>query len=226
MIPWTVRCTSLIVVALWLVPTSSAAQDGTPVPRCINCDDPELLVWLQPLDPEAERYLCSLTLEIEIVGDGTVTAAEAGDSAPPLCELRAIHWASATRWEIPESAPSPTRARLPLEFEIESLVTPRCIEGCDTGRMFEHLRRIAERREIVTHPDRDVGPGPNCETQVGLQIDQTGRVTDTKILEVQGDPDCRRVALLWAEDTRWSIAYARGVPVTVWVAQPITISTQ
>lgn len=217
-----VRVVALAIAVLSLSPWLARGQEVAASPRCVNCDDPELLAWLQPLDPEAERYVCALEVQLEIEADGRVVAADPVDEAPLLCERRATQWALATRWELPEGA-APLVAVLPLEFEIQHSIKPRCLERCDPNRVLEELRLAAEREDAE-------GPsyarrGFRCETTIGLRIDEEGRVTDTDVLSGSRERDCVRVLRRWAERSRWSPAYNRGAPVVVWIAQPASIST-
>jgi hypothetical protein len=46
------------------------------------------------------------------------------------------------------------------------------------------------------------------------------------ILDSSGHPPCDQAVQRWAMSTSWSVAYNRDQPVIVWIAQPISITTQ
>lgn len=211
-----------------LTGSSWAQEEGSVVAalRCVNCDDPELLAGLQPIDPEATSHVCSLQVALEVAPDGRVVDAYALVEAPPLCERRAIAWARATRWSVDGGAP--VTANLPLEFEIQRTIRPRCLNACDPERIFDEIRRNPQRFQAWREEAGRPAPGEKgfrCETTMGLRIDDEGRVIDTKILDGDRNPDCLTVFRRWAEGTRWSPAYDRGEPVVVWIAQPFSIRT-
>lgn len=219
------RSVVLVLALLAWLPGSSWAQEEESVAaavRCVNCDDPELLAWLQPLDPEAPRFTCALTMALTIEADGLVAEAYPLEAeVPPLCERRATLWARATRWTVERGAP--VTANLPLEFEIQQAIAPRCLEGCDPNAVLDELRRAGDR-EGGERPAY-ARQGFRCETTLGLRIDEEGRVTDTDVRSGSRNRDCVQVFQRWAERSRWSAAYNRGVPVVVWIAQPISIQT-
>lgn len=223
-----VRVVALTIAILSLAPGLARGQEeGARVasPRCVNCDDPELLAWLQPLDPEAETYVCSLRLQLRIEADGQVAAADPVDETPLLCEQRATHWAAATRWEVPESA-APIEARLPLEFEIQKTIRPRCVERCDVQSILAEMDRMRNPRASREGGYESVlAPGFHCEPELGIRIDETGEILDVQIREGGDNVDCARVARRWADSTRWTPAFSDGEPVTVWIAQRLRIST-
>ena len=93
-------------------------------------------------------------------------------------------------------------------------VAPTCRSGCDGGAILERLPATARRA------------GVSCSLTVGLKVDPTGTVVATDLLRPSGHPGCDRAALEWAASTSWSTPYNRDRPVTVWIAQPVTIRTE
>lgn len=210
-----VRTVALVVVLLSLAPGPGRAQeDGTILSvQCLNCEDPELLAWLQPLDPEADRFTCSLKMALTIEADGVVVEAyPLEEELPPLCEQRASLWSGATRWSVERG---PIAVNLPLEFEIQQTIEPKCLEGCDFQRVLDELRRAGSIRG-----------GLECETVMGIQIDTEGRVIDTSVLDGDRDQACVFGLSRWARSTRWSTAYNRGEPVVVWIRQRLRVETR
>lgn len=91
---------------------------------------------------------------------------------------------------------------------------PKCVAGCTP----EELLRF--------YPPLSKKAGISCELRVGLRIDTTGTVTNTMILDSSGHPPCDESMQRWAMSTSWTVAYNRDQPVTVWISQPISITTK
>ncbi|MDX1661682.1 MAG: TonB family protein [Gemmatimonadota bacterium] len=93
-------------------------------------------------------------------------------------------------------------------------VAPSCREGCGAESILSRL---------PTHVRR---AGVSCSLTVGLKVDPTGAVEATELLRPSGQAACDRAALAWARETVWTTAYNRDQPVTVWIAQPVTIRAE
>ena len=93
-------------------------------------------------------------------------------------------------------------------------VAPRCVSGCGSRDVVAHLPSILRRA------------GVSCGAVVGLHVDLQGRVTEARVLQSSGNEACDRAFDAWARETRWTTAYNRDVPVAVWIAQPVTVSTE
>lgn len=91
---------------------------------------------------------------------------------------------------------------------------PRCRENCSGAAILSQLPR----------PLREAGV--TCALVLGLRIDTSGQVTDTRILRPSGHPACDRAAESWARTTAWTTAYNRDEPVTVWISQPIEVRSE
>ena len=210
------RAATLVVACLpFLAVPTWAQQEGAlgASLKCSNCDDPELLAWLQPLDPEAERFTCSLEVALEIEPDGEVVDAHPIDRAPGLCEERATRWALATRWDV--EGREPVTLVRPLEFEIRRKIPPECVERCD----------YRDVHQAVLHEVRDQR-GFHCRTRMGFRIGTDGRVFESTVYEGDTDPVCLRGFRMWARSSRWSIAHYEGDPVPVWVSQWLEIEAR
>lgn len=93
-------------------------------------------------------------------------------------------------------------------------VKPRCTNGCSSDDLLRHVPPVLKKA------------GVSCRLTVGIRIDEEGRVTATDILRSSGLPACDESVSRWALETRWSTAYNRDQPVVVWIAQPVTVSSQ
>lgn len=93
-------------------------------------------------------------------------------------------------------------------------VRPRCVERCAPADVLAHVPAILRKA------------GVSCRVVVGLRIDLEGRVTETRILQSSGAPECDDAVERWARTTTWTTAYNRDVPVAVWIAQPVEVSTE
>ena len=92
-------------------------------------------------------------------------------------------------------------------------VKPRCTARCDADDILSFIPALLKRS------------GVSCELTVGIRIDTRGAVTATDLLRPSGNAACDQAAQQWARATRWTTAYNRDQAVTVWVAQPVTITT-
>lgn len=93
-------------------------------------------------------------------------------------------------------------------------VKPRCTQRCGADDILRHVPALLKRA------------GLSCRLQVGIRIDTQGNVTATDMLQSSGNGGCDTAAQEWARTTKWTTAYNRDVPVTVWINQPVTISTE
>lgn len=91
---------------------------------------------------------------------------------------------------------------------------PRCRGGCDGAAILSKLPASVRRA------------GVSCTLTVGLKVDPGGAVVATDLLRSSGDAACDRAALEWARETTWTTGYNRDQPVTVWIAQPVSIRTE
>lgn len=91
---------------------------------------------------------------------------------------------------------------------------PVCRGGCDAEAILSRLPAAVRR------------VGVSCSPTVGLKVATTGAVVATDLLRSSGVDACDRAALEWARGTVWTTAYNRDQPVTVWIAQPVTIRTE
>jgi periplasmic protein TonB len=93
-------------------------------------------------------------------------------------------------------------------------VKPRCQSRCDAEDILGHVPPLLKRS------------GVSCTLTVGIRIDTGGAVTATDVLRSSGNSSCDQAAQAWARTTRWTTAYNRDQAVTVWIAQPLTITTE
>lgn len=117
---------------------------------------------------------------------------------------------------VPEAPPAPPAA----EPEVGSsysftpyTVKPQCKTNCTSDDILRHVPPIVARA------------GASCNLQVGLRIDTGGKVTATQILKPSGNAGCDKAVEQWAKTTTWSTAFNRDQPVVVWIAQPVSITT-
>lgn len=117
---------------------------------------------------------------------------------------------------VPEAPPPP-----PAEPEVGSTFTftpytvkPRCRTSCSADDILRYVPTLLKRS------------GVSCNLTVGIRIDTSGNVTATDMLKSSGNAACDQAAQEWARSTRWTTAYNRDQPVVVWIAQPVTITTQ
>ena len=205
------------------LPSAASAQDAPP--RCRNCDEAETVEILMPADSAGETHECALTLQLSIDEEGEADLARDPEGGSPLCAARAREWVERTRWE-PATRGGRSAAvevSLPLSFMLDREVAPRCVEGCDAEdilRALDQVATIPERR----YGERVPSSRLDCALRVGLRLERTGEVTESRI-ESGGDGGvCDRAARRWAERTRWTPAYTDGVPVDVWFVQTVTIT--
>ena len=116
---------------------------------------------------------------------------------------------------VPDAPPPPPSA----EPEVGSSFTftpytvkPKCKSGCENVLKF--IPPLLKKS------------GVNCSMTVGIRIDTNGQVTATDILKPSGNSACDQAVQKWARTTTWTTAYNRDQPVTVWIAQPVSVSTQ
>lgn len=93
-------------------------------------------------------------------------------------------------------------------------VKPKCESGCSAEDILRHVPPLLQRS------------GVQCDLTVGMRIDTEGKVTATDLLKPSGNAACDKAAEQWARTTKWTTAYNRDQAVTVWIAQPVTITTQ
>jgi TonB family protein len=93
-------------------------------------------------------------------------------------------------------------------------VKPRCQRNCDADDILRHVPALLKRA------------GLSCSLTVGIRIDTQGNVTATDMLKSSGTPGCDQAAETWARTTRWTTAFNRDQAVVVWIAQPVSITTQ
>lgn len=93
-------------------------------------------------------------------------------------------------------------------------VKPKCETNCTADDVLRHLPAMVSRS------------GVQCDLTVGLRIDTGGSVTATQILQSSGNSSCDAATEAWAKTTHWTTAYNRDQPVVVWIAQPVTITTE
>lgn len=93
-------------------------------------------------------------------------------------------------------------------------VKPRCISGCTVEAILKSMPSDGLRR------------GVKCHGTIAIRIDTHGRVTATDILKSSGNTVCDEAWRTWARSTTWTRALNDGVPVVVWIAQPLSIETQ
>jgi protein TonB len=93
-------------------------------------------------------------------------------------------------------------------------VKPKCKSACSPEDILRHVPPLLKRS------------GVSCNLTVGIRIDTQGNVTATDMLKSSGNPGCDSAADAWARTTKWTTAYNRDQAVTVWIAQPVSITTQ
>ena len=93
-------------------------------------------------------------------------------------------------------------------------VKPKCQAGCSPDDILRHVPALLKRS------------GVSCNLTVGIRIDTQGNVTATDMLKSSGNPGCDSAADAWARTTKWTTAFNRDQAVVVWIAQPVSITTQ
>lgn len=118
---------------------------------------------------------------------------------------------------VPEAPPPPPAA----EPEVGNTFTftpytvkPRCRAACESDDILGHLPPLLKKS------------GVSCNLTVGIRIDTSGNVTATDMLKSSGNAGCDQAAQQWARSTRWTTAMNRDQPVVVWIAQPVSITTE
>lgn len=118
---------------------------------------------------------------------------------------------------VPDAPPPPPAA----EPEVGNTFTftpytvkPKCQSGCGSDQILRHIPPLLKKS------------GLNCTTTVGIRIDTSGNVTATDVLQPSGNSACDQAIQQWAKTTKWTTAYNRDQPVVVWIAQPISVSTE
>ena len=79
---------------------------------------------------------------------------------------------------------------------------------------------------IVDHIPRILRKtGLDCDLTVGIKIDTSGRVAATDVIRPSGMSACDIAVSEWARTTTWTVAYNRDQAVTVWIAQPVHVTS-
>lgn len=116
---------------------------------------------------------------------------------------------------VPEAPPPPPTDEVGNTFTFTPYtVKPRCQRACDADDILRHVPALLKRA------------GVSCSLTVGIRIDTGGNVTATDMLKSSGTPACDQAAQTWARTTKWTTAFNRDQAVTVWIAQPVSITTQ
>ena len=119
--------------------------------------------------------------------------------------------------DVPEAPPPPPAAEPDVgnTFTFTPYtVKPKCKSGCSPDDILRHVPPVMKRS------------GVSCNLTIGIRIDTNGRVTATDLLQPSGNNGCDKAAQAWARTTSWTTAMNRDQPVVVWIAQPVSISTQ
>ncbi len=115
---------------------------------------------------------------------------------------------------VPEAPPPPPTADVGNTFTFTPYtVKPRCQRNCGAEDILRHVPALLKRA------------GLSCSLTVGIRIDTGGNVTATDMLKSSGNQGCDQAAETWARTTRWTTAFNRDQAVTVWIAQPVSITT-
>lgn len=116
---------------------------------------------------------------------------------------------------VPEGPPPP-----PAEEPVGNTFTftpytvkPKCQSACSPDDILKHVPPLLRKS------------GVSCNVTVGIRINTSGQVTATDLLKSSGNPGCDQAAQKWANTTTWTTAYNRDQPVVVWIAQPVSITT-
>lgn len=117
--------------------------------------------------------------------------------------------------EVPDAPPPP-----PSEPAVGNTFTftpytvkPKCKNGCTAKDILRYVPPLLQKS------------GVNCSLTVGIRISTAGSVTATDLLKSSGNAGCDQAAEKWAKSTSWTTAYNRDQPVIVWIAQPVSITT-
>lgn len=115
---------------------------------------------------------------------------------------------------VPEAPPPPPSEPSGNSFSFTPYtVKPKCKSGCSAEDILRHVPPLLKKS------------GVSCNVTIGIKIDTAGAVTATDLLKSSGNAGCDQAAQQWAKTTRWTTAYNRDQPVTVWIAQPVAITT-
>lgn len=157
-------------------------------------------IKIPPPPEEIARPATPVIADEPVEEDITIAETEIVDDAP-----------------IPDAPPPPPAA----EPEVGNSFTftpytvkPRCNRGCSAEDILRNVPPLLRRSGVA------------CELTVGIRIDTSGNVTATDLLKSSGNAACDQAAQQWARTTRWTTAYNRDQPVVVWIAQPVSITTQ
>lgn len=159
----------------------------------------ELVPKIPPPPEEQARPAEPILAEEPVDEEITIPPGEIEDVPPPI--------------DRPGVAPPPAPDGDAYAFTPYT-VAPRCRGGCGGEAILSRLPAALRRA------------GVSCSLTVGLKVDPAGAVAATDLLRSSGNAACDRAALEWARETSWTTAYNRDQPVTVWIAQPVTIRTE
>jgi outer membrane biosynthesis protein TonB len=116
---------------------------------------------------------------------------------------------------VPDAPPPPPAAEgVGNQFTFTPYtVKPKCEKGCTADDILRYVPPLLKRSGI------------SCSLTVGIRIDTSGAVSATDLLKSSGNPSCDSAAETWARTTEWTTAFNRDQPVVVWIAQPVSITT-
>lgn len=77
-----------------------------------------------------------------------------------------------------------------------------------------------EVAKVLQYPERARKAGTTGIVEVALQIDEKGKIVDSKIAKSL-DPDCDKAALEALKSVKWKPALKKEKPVKVWVTVPV-----
>ena len=116
--------------------------------------------------------------------------------------------------QVVPDAPPPPAAEVGNQFTFTPYtVKPKCEKGCTADDVLRHVPPLLKRSGI------------SCSLTVGIKIDTSGKVSAIDLLKSSGNPSCDKAAETWARSTKWTTAFNRDQPVVVWIAQPVSITT-
>jgi TonB family protein len=151
------------------------------------------------------------------------TPSQVASHAPPPERTTRTRRGSAARADSPPAAAGIETPLIPVVVEPEVgstfritpyTIKPACIRACDEDDLQRYIPVNLKGVRFV------------CSITVGIRIDTEGNVTATDILTSSGFSGCDQAAEAWARSTKWTPAYNNGQAVVVWIAQPLTMTTE
>jgi len=154
--------------------------------------------------------------ERELVPDGAVIVysnkkfSETGENAPPPpsppAKEKLVKVRETEKGEPPPPPPPPPNDEKEAWVDYDS--APEVVGG------------FGEVAKVLKYPESARKSGITGFVDVTLQIDEEGKVVDSKIKKSL-QPDCDKAALEALKSVKWKPALKDGKPVKVWVTGPV-----